>query len=295
MAVYLGTTGKVELQRSSIDETFNSVVNPADVNALKNRFSFDFPLGQLLTGDQLEVKTTDGSLLSFVSGWPYPDGKWYIHVDEVGGVALYRDFEDAVNGEALNRVDLIAPSVDVPIQVKVANNVPRCLGQVTSFELNTSREAVDVTELGEEFRRQYSTLITGNGTLECFFDYKGDPCGADGTDIYAIEESVYLHQLVIRQQLGSEFRALLYLVRRGGGQEGDDELWYEFDAVVTNVGVAFEPTQPVRSTIQFVATGPIELKIRTITSYITQEQDGTSRLALEYNQGLGFLETEQEE
>lgn len=296
MAVYLGTSGRIELQRSSIDETFDSVINPSDVNPTKNRFSFDFPAGQLLTGDQLEIKATDGGALDFVAGWGYPDGKWYIHVDEVGGIALYRDFEDAVNGEALNRVDLTLPSRNIPIEIKVANNVARCLGQVTSYELNTARDAVDVTELGEEFHRQYATLISGNGSLDCFFDYKSDPCGVDGVDVYAIEEVVYLHQLVLRQQLGSEFRAQLYLIRRGGNpNEPDDELWYEFDAVVTNVGIAFEPTQPVRSTINFVATGPIELKIRTITNYITQEQDLSGRLAVEYNQGQGYLETEQEE
>jgi len=101
---------------------------------------------------------------------------------------------------------------------------------------------------------------------------------------------------VLRQQLGSEFKAKLFLVQRGANpQELNDELWYEFDAIVANVGIAFEPTQQVRSTINFVATGPIELKVRTITNYLVQEQDGVSRLALERNQGLGYLEVEQEE
>jgi len=295
MAVFLGAAGRVELTRSSIDETFSSVVNSSDVNATKNRFSFDFSTGDLLTGDQLEIKATDDGLLDFVSGWAYPDGKWYIHVDFTGGIALYENFEDAVNGEVAGRVDLVEPTRNIPISVKVANNVGRCLGQVTSYELNTTRDAVDVTELGEEFRRQYDTVISGSGTLNCFFDYKNDPCAVDGGDVYAVEEVVYLHQLVLRQQLGSEFKAKLFLVQRGANpQELNDELWYEFDAIVANVGIAFEPTQQVRSTINFVATGPIELKVRTVTSYLVQE-DGVSRLSLERNQGLGYLEVEQEE
>ena len=295
MAVYLGTIGLVELTRSSIDETFLSDVNPSDVNVSRNRFSFDFAEGQLLTGDQLEIKATDGGLLDFVAGWGYPDGKWYIHVDEVGGIALYVEFQDAVNGEAANRVPLTLPSRDIPIEVKVADNVSRCLGQVTSYELNTARDAVDVTELGEEFHRQYATLISGNGTLNCFFDYRTDPCALDGTDISSIEEVVYLHQLVLRQQLGSEFKARLSLVRAGSGQKVTDELWYEFDAVVTNVGVAFEPAQPVRSTINFVATGPITLKVGAPSIYLVQEQDAKSRIGLERSQGYGFLLPEQEE
>lgn len=289
MTVYLGTIGLVELTRSSIDETFDSVVNPSDVNDSRNRFSFDFASGQLLTGDQLEIKATDGGLLDFVAGWGYPDGKWYIHVDEVGGIALYENFQDAVNGDSANRTRLSLPSRDIPIEVRVANSTPRCLGQVTSYELNTARDAVDVTELGEEFHRQYATLISGNGTLNCFFDYRTDPCGLDGTDLSPIEEVVYLHQLVLRQQLGSEFKARLSLVRAGAGQKATDELWYEFDAIVTNVGVAFEPAQPVRSTINFVATGPIVLKVGSPSIYLLQEQDAKSRIGLERAQGDGFL------
>jgi hypothetical protein len=86
MSVFLGCSGSVELTRSSIDEVFASVVNPSDVNAARNHFSFDFPVGVLLTGDQLEIKATDGGPLSFVAGWGFPDGKWFIHVDEVGSV-----------------------------------------------------------------------------------------------------------------------------------------------------------------------------------------------------------------
>ena len=294
MSVFFGGGGSVELTRSSIDEVFASVVNPSDVNPTRNHFSFDFPQGQLLTGDQLEIKATDGGLLDFVVGWSYPDGKWYIHVDEVGSIRLYQEFTDAVEGEGPGRVDLQLPSRDIPIEVRVHNAFPRMLGEVTDFELNTSRDAVDVSELGEEFKRQYDTLISGSGMLSCFFDYNHELCGGERVSSgFEPELAIYMHQLILRQQLGSGFHARLFLISRFSGHDRDDEVWYEFDALITNVGVAFSPTQPVKSQIQFVTTGEVKLRVKTVSNYLLQEDLG--RVRLERNQGAGFLEVEQEE
>lgn len=290
MSVYLGCSGSVQLTRSSIEDVFDSVVNAADVQPNRNVFSFDFPVGQLITGDQLEIKAVDGLPLDFVTGWPHRDGKWYIHVDDVGGVGLYTDITAAINNDTGLRVDLQLPSRAIPIEVRVRNAVPFVLGNVTSFELNTERSAVDVTELGEEFVRQHATLITGSGSLQCFFDYRTGYCG-DALEP-GVELPVYLHQLVIRQNLGSQFHARLLLLERGAGRAPGDEVWYEFDALVTNAGIAFEPTQPVRSQIQFVTTGRISLHIRTESNYLTQEND--SRIMLETNQGDGSIELEQQ-
>lgn len=290
MSVILGTAGSVELTRNSDDTVFKSEVNASDVNPTRNHFSFDFPGGMLLTGDQLEIKTTDDSTLSFVTGWAHPDGKWFIHVNQAGGVMLYENFEDAVAGEAQGRVDLQLPAADLPIEVRVQNNVPRMLGEVASFELNTSRDAVDVSELGEEFRQQHATMISGSGNLNCFFDYRHDICDGMPQDV---ELAVYMHQLLLRQELGSAFKARLFVVSRGYGYDYNDEVWYEFEGLITNVGIAFEPTQPVRSTIQFVTTGEIKLRVSTDTYLLLQEDQ--DRLKLERNQGAGFVEIEQRE
>ena len=274
-----------------MDEAFISVVNASDVNATKNHFSFDFQTGMLLTGDQLEIKATDGGLLDFVDGWSYPDGKWFINVDQVGSIRLYQEFDDALAGERQGLVDLSAPTRDIPIEVRVHNALPRMLGQVTSFELNTSREAVDVTELGEEFREQHATLISGSGQLSCFFDYKHQRCGGLVFAGFEPELPIYLHQLLLRQQLGSGFHAKLFVLTRGQGHDSDDEVWYEFDGLITNAGIAFEPTQPVRSTIQFVTTGEVKLLVKTTCKLLMQEDRGYIRL--ERNQGAGFVELEQ--
>jgi len=226
---------------------------------------------------------------------------WFIHADGAGGINLYQRFDDAVSGEVAGRVDLQLPSRDIPISVQVVDNIDRIVGEVTSFTLNTSREAVDVTELGDEFRQQYSALISGSGQINCFFDYERRRCDeTSGVSSNVIEMPVYLHQLLLRTQLGSEFWAKLTLAGRGQKPMGyredfDDEVWTEFEAIVTNVGIAFEATQPVRSTIDFVTTGQIRLRTRMVTSYLVQEQDGVSRLRLEERQGDGFITLEEEQ
>ena len=288
MTIYLGYTGSVELTRSSIDESFTSVVNPSDVSAARDCFSFDFAEGMLLTGDQLEITATDGGALDFVTGRTYSSGKWYINVDQVGGIRLYSSFSNAVAGGSTGRVDLSTPSRNIPIRVQVANSIGRIMAKVTNYELNTSRDAVDVTEIGDQFKRQYGTLISGSGSIQCFFDYTNTSYTGALTDP---ELALYMHQLVLRQQLGSEFKAKLYLVTRGTGADADDEVWYEFDALVTNVAMAFDPAEPVRSTIQFVTTGEIKLLVKTVSNYLVQEDLG--RISVESSQGTGFVELEQ--
>lgn len=304
MAVLLGYQGQVELRRSQVDEEFTGSVAVSDVNTDRDRFSFNFPSGMLITGDQIEMRTTDGSLLSFVSadGWPtntvYKDGIFYIYVDEADGIRLYQNFDDAIAGEVAGRINLANAGRTVPIAIRVRNNNERILGQVKSFELNTERESVDTTALSDEFRKQYSGLISGSGRITCFFDYErrtGDPMTRGSGD--SMEMPLYVHQLILRTKLGSEFGAKLTLVGRGPKPYGfsedyDDEIWYEFEARITNVGIAFDPTEPIESTIDFVTTGEIKLRTRYVTNYLLQEDTG--RIRQEANQS-GFLELEQQD
>jgi len=156
MAILMGEGGCIELRRTQVDEELLGTVHQSDVNVSKDRFSFDFPLGMLITGDQIELKTTDGSLLDFIgpSGWPtnkvYKDGIFYIFVDEVGAIRLYSKFDEAVSGEVKGRADLVDPGRSVPISIKVRNNNERIVGQIREFEINTERDAVDVTGLSDE-------------------------------------------------------------------------------------------------------------------------------------------------
>lgn len=298
-AVYLGESGQFELSRDSLGERINSEIRPSDINPLADRFSFDYPAGSLITGDLLELKTLDRSLLSFISpgGWgdneQHTQGNFYVHVDQVGGLKLYRRFEAAVAGERDERIELMPLDRVIPIEFSVSNTVGRCMAEVTSFSFSTTRETQDVSELSEEFRRQYSTTISGSGQLTCYFDYRQRSC--EGPVVTQPELPVYLHQLVLRHRLGADFKARLFLITYGSNhrepEQGNDQVWYEIEGIITNVGISFEPGAQVRSTVDFITTGEIKLKVQTTSNYLVQEQDYPSRFALEEFQD-GFIELE---
>lgn len=257
MSVYLGNQGLIELRRESDDAEKASVVNPSDVNVSRKRFSFDFDSGFLTSGDQIEIRSTTGVPLSFVSaaGWGngvvQSQGHWYINVDELGGIRLYNTFSEAIAGGSTNAIALATPGTDIPILVRITNLLPNIVAQCTYFELNTTREAVDMTVLGDEFRQQHSGLISGSGTLRAFWEYLPRS---------GYESPHYLLQLAIRTEVGSRFGAKLYLKRSTGGSgTGDDEIWYAIDALVTQGGINFSATDAVELAIDFVTTGPIRL------------------------------------
>ena len=308
MAVLLGEIGKVELKRVSEDFSITGVVRPSDVNSTRNRFSFIFPTGSLVSGDRVWIRNTEGTNLEFVSAsaWPdntkHPDGVFYIHIDEAGGVRLYGTFSEAVAGEVLGRNSLDTISADVPIRVTLQDAEYRVLGQVTNFELNTERESVDTTSLSDDFRRNVSGLISGSGRLTAFFDYEyreGDT-RYGGSPIATTEAPIFINQLVLRTTTGSTFEAKFTLIGTGPKPAGDatdvdDQVWYEVVGRVTNAGVEFSPTEPIRVTMDFVTTGPIQLKTQFVSNYLLQEDFGKVRLEAQQSTGDGFIEVEQQE
>ena len=295
MAVYLGTFGRVALKRKSDQGALESVVNPSDVNVPRKRFSFDFDQGYLITGDQIEITSTDGATLAWVdeTGWAsgvkQSNGKWFVNVDELGGIRLYSSFAYAVNGGSANAIALDTIATDIPIRVVIANTRRRTLGAITSYELSTQREAVDITALSDQFRSQFSSLMSGSGRISCQWDYK-DCCG--GGDY---ETAQYLLQLAVRTEVGSEFSAQLFLKTEsynpsGVAGQADDLIWYEIDGVITGSAVQFAPGTIVEMTAEFITTGPIRLKVKTIpdnkvlqenTDDILLDQDATASLLQE--------------
>jgi len=256
MTVYLGNAGNIELTRDSGD-VIAGTVTPGDVNTVKGMFSFDFTFGAFVTGDFVEFSSA--STLSFISGYAYTKGNWFVNVDQLGGLRLYPTYSDAVAGTSNNRVALATPGAAVAVSCKILNSVPRVLGQIVKFELSTDREAVDTTGLGDEFRNQYSTLITGSGSIECIFDY----AVAGETEI-----AVYLHNLLLRQQFGSDFKANLYILGEGQAQgvnAGNDSVWYEINGVMTQAAISCAAGDIIGSTFTFVTTGEIKLRVQTTT------------------------------
>jgi len=298
MGIYLGNVGSIELTRKSLEGSKESIVNPSDVSAGSNRFSFDFDEGFLVSGDFIEIATTDGTDLDFVdaSGWTVgsvqTSGNWYVFIDDLGGVKLYNTFDQSLEGGATGVVSLANIARDIPIRVTIRDRDTRILADVTQYELNTNRETVDITALSDEHRQQYSSLITGSGRLVAHWDY----ANTDGS------ESVhYLMQLVLRTEVGSSFRGKFYVKAQDTtAQTGEfyasqinDSLWWEFDALVTSSAVSFTPDSLVVGTIDFVATGPIRLKARTQPkSYLLQEDTG--KITLEQNADSYLLLEESE-
>jgi hypothetical protein len=180
MGVFLGNIGGIEITRSTDGSPKESIVNPSDVNATRDRFSFDFDEGYLIGGDLVEFATTDGTNLDFVdaSGWAnstvQTSGNWYVFIDELGGIRLYDNFDDSLEGSAAGLVPLTVIARDIPIRVTVRNRDTRLLASVTEYELNTNRETVDITTLSDQYRQQYSSLITGSGSLTAEWDYVND-------------------------------------------------------------------------------------------------------------------------
>ena len=273
MGVYLGNIGSIELTRKSLEGNKESLVNPSDVNAFRDRFSFDFEEGLLVSGDLVELTTTDGTNLDFIdaSGWDnntvQSSGNWYVFVDELGGIRLYDNFDDSLEGSSPGLISLVAIARNIPISLTVRDRDTRLLASITDYELNTNRETVDITALSEQYRQQYSSLITGSGRITAQWDYVNNKN----------EEPVnYLMQLVLRTEIGSGFHAKFYIKSQntdaaGGqffGRQINDSLWWEFDALVTSSATSFAPSNVIVSTIDFVATGPIKLRARTTLSLI---------------------------
>lgn len=289
MSVYLGTHGKVELQREFNGGSLFSTINTGDVNVSKKRFSFDFDHGQLLTGDQIEITSTDGTALDFIDSYTDSSVKKFIYVDEIDGIRLYDSFAHAVNGGSSNATTLAAPGDAIPIEVTVENAIPRLLAQVNSFEVNTERETVDTTSLSDEFRTRVNTLISGSGRMSAFWEYTGDT---------ANELPHYMLELALRTRVGSNFKGRFYIKTDGHNPSGvaarsDDELWYQVNGVITAAAVQFAPDNTVQITADFVTTGTIEIRMNLETpddlvqedgSVIRLDQDAAAKLLLETDQ-----------
>jgi hypothetical protein len=270
MSVYLGTYGEIKLQRQFAEGELRGTINTSDVNATAKRFSFDFEHGQLISGDQIEITSTDGTALDFIDSYTKTSVKKFVHVDELDGIRLYDSFADAVNGGTTNAVDLADPGDNIPIRVKVENTDYLVLAQVNGFELNTERETVDTTTLSDEFRSRISTLMSGSGRMSAFWEYTGNA---------AQELPNYLVELSLRTRVGSQFKARFYIKTTshnpGGVTANDnDEVFYEFTGVLTACAVQFAPDNTVQIQADFISTGTIQLRMDLeVESKLLQEND----------------------
>ena len=270
MGVYFGQAGEIALKRDSLQAALKTQLDPFDVNTSTKRFSVDHSSGSLITGDEVEIETVDKSTLELVSGHSYPDGKWFVNVDPLGGLRLYNSFAAAIEGLQTNALTLVTPSSAKDILIRTRNERYRHVAGVKDFEMTTTREQVDLTNLGDEFRNQYEAgLISGQGSLNCLWQhdyYDGDRANEFGTDP---EFPFYLAQLVLRTQQGADFDALLYIHKDGSNSKKN--VYYEANCVITNVAVTVSASEVIETRIEFVTNGVIALKTGDTPGYLLQE------------------------
>jgi|TARA_R100000479_G_scaffold168288_1_gene109205 hypothetical protein len=279
MGVYLGTVGQVQIRREAGEQLLVTRLDPNDVNVTRKRFSVDFALSSLITGDHVAIATLDGSPLKLVSGHQdtsnnyYPDWSGYVHVDDVGGLRLYNTFAHALTGGSTNALTLVQPDSAVDVSFKTDDSKFNLLGQVSNFELTTSRDQVNTDVLGTEFHSYFEAgLISGQGTLSCFWEHKRTSVQSDSAA--DSEFSSYLARLLLRLKQGAAFEGRFYLY---SGVNGGEPIYYESECLVTSFAVTVRVDQVIDTRIEFVATGPISLRQGFTPDALLQE-DGNKIL-----------------
>ena len=270
MAVYFGQSGEVEIRRDTLLGSLQTKLDPYDVNTATKRFSVDRSSGSLITGDRVEIATIDGSTLELVDGHNYPDGNWYIYVDKMGGIRLFTTFSAAITGKQSDALTLVTPSASKEITIKTVNSRYRHLARVTEFEMTTNRDQIDLTPLGEQFKKQYEAgLISGQGTLTCLWEHSSEL--ADNTPYQDPEFPFYLAQLIIRLQQGADFDGRFYIYK--SSTTSLNTVWYEANCVVTNVAVSVSATEEITTRIEYITNGVITLNTGATPGYLLQEDE----------------------
>lgn len=291
MAVFLGNHGNVRLRRG-IDAPYGMLedrIKPDDVNTSLNRLSFDGSVDNLITGDRIDITTTDarGLVCFAASSWSSATVEStisaYVHVNAVGGLRFFYQFENAVNNNRAAEISLASfAGAALEISVRVRDVTFNVLGNVTSYTLNTSRETIDTTSLSDKFQKQYSAgTISGSGSIDCLFDY---------TSTGIKETPLLMLQLIHRVDIGSEFDLALYLVDKELNQSLTN-VFYEMQAMVTQTGVTVNADGAITCTIDFVTTGEIRLLVGEPAGYVLKEDDDR----IEIEQSLDFLLKETED
>lgn len=279
MGVYLGTVGQVEIRREAGEQILVTRLDPSDVNTGRKRFSVDFALSSLITGDHVSIATLDGSPLELVSGHQdaalnyFPDWSGYVHVDDVGGLRLYSTFAHALAGGNTNALALVQPGSAVDVSFKTDDPNFNLLGKVSGFELTTSRDQVNTDVLGTEFHSYFEAgLISGQGTLSCFWEHTRTSVQSDSAS--GSEFSSYLARLLLRLKQGAAFEGRFYMY---SGVNGGNAVFYQAECLVSSFAVTVQVDQVIETRIEFVTTGPITLR-EDFTPDVLLQEDGSKVL-----------------
>lgn len=290
MTFFLGTKGNVKLRRGTSVSIGNLAdqVDQADINLALNRLGFDGAADNLLTGDRLDIFTTDPRGLLFFEPSVWTSGtiedtiSAYVNVNAAGGLRFFATFEDSVNNNRAAEYTLVSFAGDpVPITYAVRDVAENIVGNVIDYTFATDREAIDTTTLSDKFRQLFAAgLLSGSGSITCAFDF---------TTTGAAETPLLLLQLIRRLDIGSEFQCGLYLTDKTV-DPAVNSVFYAFTAIITKAGVEVRAGDIINCTIDFVSTGEIRLLIGQLEAFILKEDD--DRLALEQTVDFLLKETE---
>lgn len=287
MTFYLGNYGNIRLRRGTdpVLGSISSVIEIDDVSTVLNRVGFESGYENLLTGDRVDLTTTDSRGLAFI-----PASNWsvnqiqdtfscFIHVNEVGGLRLYPSFEDAINNTRSNEIALqLFTGAALNIKLKIRDIKFNLLGMVSQFEFNASRDAIEVTTLSDKYKKQYDAgLLSGSGRIECAFNYAST----------GIEEApLLLLQIIQRLDIGSAFDLALYLTDKAVDPSLQN-LFYLLTAVPTNTGISLRSGEIITCTIDFVTTGETRLIFGVPSDYLLKQDD--DRIRTEDTATIDFL------
>jgi hypothetical protein len=279
MGVYFGQSGEIILKRDTLQAPLQTTLDPADVNTSTKRFNVDHSSGSLITGDEVEISTANKSPLKLVDGHIdpetsdyYSDGKWFVNIDPVGGIRLFDSFAKAIEGLTVNALTLVTPTETKEVLLTTKNEVFRHVANVKDFEMTTSREQVDLTSVGDEFKSQYEAgLISGQGSMNCIWEHSYET-GNRKTEYQTDSEfPFYLAQLILRTQQGADFSGMFYIYR--DSSDARNNVYYEANCCITNVAVSVAASEVIETRIDFVTNGVIALKTGDSPGYLLQEDD----------------------
>ncbi len=263
MTVLLGHSGRVLLSRAGTF-SFSTNVSSADVNTGLRRVGIEGAIDNLLTGDRIEIKTTDSRGIAFfpAARWPtaavpQPSISAYVNVNEAGGLRFFSNFTDAVNNNrAAEYVVQTFGGGSLPVSVSVQDINYNILGNVSGYEFNTEREDVDITTLNDKFRQRYSAgLISGNGQITTYFNFAT-------TGIQ--ETPLLLTQTIQRLEAGSKLNLRLYV--KEDPVVPSNNVYYEVEAMVVRSGINVTADTVIEATIDFVSTGEVRLLVGAATT-----------------------------
>ena len=285
MPTYLGSGGFIELKRTSMEHSLNASMVPSDVNTSRKRFSVNGVKGNIITGDRLSISRTDGSgNLELVSGHNARDGSWFAQVDDLGGLRLYTTFALAVGGTKASALTLVTPSGNQEISIISRNNNYRPLARIEEYEFTTQRDQIEISQLGDAFKRQYDNgMIQGQGSMICFWEHRYVATDADYST--GQEFSSYLARLILRVNQGADFIGRFFLYRESASSANN--AWYECTAQITSCSVSIPNVGIIKTQIDFITTGEFNLQVGATPGYILQEstdyilQEDGSKLLLE--------------